>query len=52
MPVERVLLGWDAPLTEKVSQFLLLPELSGTVDLDNNLIVVPTRQAGAACGRL
>ncbi|MDY6911021.1 MAG: hypothetical protein SVM79_01480, partial [Chloroflexota bacterium] len=46
MPLERVLLGWQAPLTEKVSQFLLLPELSRTVDLGNNLIVVPTRQAG------
>jgi hypothetical protein len=42
-------LGWDAPVTTKVQQFLLPPResmISGPVDLENQLIVVPTRQAG------
>jgi len=46
MPVERHFLGWDAPVTTKVQQFLLPSQLSGPVDLENQLIVVPTRQAG------
>lgn len=46
MTVERHFLGWDAPVTDKVRQFLLPSQLSGPVDLESQLIVVPTRQAG------
>ena len=46
MAVERRFLGWDAPVTTKVQQFLLPSHLSGPVELENQLIVVPTRQAG------
>jgi len=46
MAAERYFLGWDAPVTTKMQQFLLPSELSGPVDLENQLIVVPTRQAG------
>ena len=46
MPIERHFLGWDAPVTAKVREFLLPLQLSGPVDLDNQLIIVPTRQAG------
>jgi len=46
MPVERVFLGWDAPVTAKAREFLLPQQLSGPVDLERELIVVPTRQAG------
>jgi len=46
MPVERVFLGWDAPVTAKAREFLLPQQLSGPVDLEKELIVVPTRQAG------
>jgi ATP-dependent helicase/nuclease subunit B len=46
MAVKGYFLGWDAPVTTKVRQFLLPSELSGPVDLENQLIVVPTRQAG------
>jgi len=46
MSVELRFLGWDAPATTKVRDFLLPQELSGPVDLARDLIVVPTRQAG------
>lgn len=46
MPVERHLLGWDAPVTAKVREFLMPPDPSVPVDLENQLVVVPTRQAG------
>jgi len=46
MPVERCFLGWDAPLTTKVREYLLPEELSGPVDLGSELLVVPTKQAG------
>jgi len=46
MPVERVFLGWDAPITVKMREFLLPQQFYGTVDLEKELIVVPTRQAG------
>jgi len=46
MAVERHFLGWDGPVTEKVRQFLLPSQLSGPVDLESHLIVLPTRQAG------
>ena len=46
MSVELRFLGWDAPATTKVREFLLPQQLSGPVDLAKDLIVVPTRQAG------
>ncbi len=46
MSVELRFLGWDAPLTTKVREFLLPQDLTGPVDLARDLIVVPTRQAG------
>jgi len=46
MPVERIFLGWDAPVTAKAREFLLPQQLSRPVDLEKELIVVPTRQAG------
>ena len=46
MSVELRFLGWDAPATAKVRQFLLPQELTGPVDLARDLVVVPTRQAG------
>jgi ATP-dependent helicase/nuclease subunit B len=46
MSVEHHFLGWDAPLTTKVREFLLPQEITGPVDLARDLIVVPTRQAG------
>lgn len=46
MPVERRFLGWDAPLTIKVCEYLLPAEMEGPVDLGNELVVVQTRQAG------
>ena len=46
MPLERCFLGWDAPLTTKVREYLLPEELSGPVDLGSELVVVPTQQAG------
>ncbi|MFP3899002.1 MAG: PD-(D/E)XK nuclease family protein [Dehalococcoidia bacterium] len=45
MTVQRHFLGWDAPVTTRVQQFLLPSQLSGPVDLENQLVVVPTRQA-------
>ena len=46
MPLERRFLGWDAPLTLKVREYLLPEELAGPVDLGTELVVVQTRQAG------
>ncbi len=46
MAVERHFLGWDAPVTTKVQQFLLPSQLPGPVDLESQLVIVPTRQAG------
>ena len=46
MAVERHFLGWDVPVTTKVQQFLLPSQISGPVDLESQLVVVPTRQAG------
>lgn len=45
MTVERHFLGWDAPVTARVREFLLPSQISGPVDLGRELIVVPTRQA-------
>ena len=46
MPVERHFLGWNTAVTTKVREFLLPSQLSGPVDLEPQLMVVPTRQAG------
>jgi ATP-dependent helicase/nuclease subunit B len=46
MSIELRFLGWDAPATVKVREFLLPQEPSSLVDLAKDLIVVPTRQAG------
>lgn len=46
MGKDLVFLGWDEPLTVKVSSFLLPQEIREPVDLSGTLVVVPTRQAG------
>ncbi|MCX7591562.1 MAG: PD-(D/E)XK nuclease family protein, partial [Kiritimatiellae bacterium] len=46
MAVQRYFLGWDEPVVDKVSRFLLPERVAGPVDLSPNLIIVPTRQAG------
>ena len=46
MPVQLHFLGWDAPVTQKVREFLIPCAPAGPVDLRDSLIVVPTRQAG------
>ncbi len=46
MATERHFLGWDAPLTTRVQEYLLPSQPQGPVDLEKQLIVVPTRQAG------
>ena len=44
MPVERLFLGWDAPLTDRASEHLLSSTPEGPVDLGNTLIL-PTNLA-------
>ena len=46
MSLTRLFLGWEAPAPQKVSDFLLPPGGSGSPDLSDTLVVVPTRQAG------
>ncbi len=51
MPVQRHFLDWDAPVTSRVSAFLLAtrtatPSAIRALDLSDTLIVVPTRHAG------
>lgn len=46
MEVKRYFLGWDAPVTDKVCDFLLSEHADGVTDLHELLIVAPTRQAG------
>ena len=46
MAIERHFLGWDAPVTTKGREFLLPSQITGPVDIEKQLIVVPTRQAG------
>ena len=46
MPVERHFLGWNAPVTAKVREFLLPSQFSAPIDLGKELIIVPTLQAG------
>ena len=45
MSVELRFLGWDAPATVKVREFLVRLECTELPDLSRYLIVVPTRQA-------
>ena len=44
--IRRHFLGWDEPLGRKVCHFLFSDGIPSTPDLDSQLIVVPTRQAG------
>ena len=46
MPVTRHFLGWDRPLTETIRDWLIPSVPDGPVDLEQDLIVVPTRHAG------
>ncbi len=46
MSVELRFLGWDAPLTTKVSEFLLPQGPGDPSSLAGDVIVAPTRQAG------
>lgn len=46
MPLQLHFLGWDAPVTHKVREFLIPAAPAEPVDLCDSLIVVPTRQAG------
>ncbi|MBM4444321.1 MAG: hypothetical protein FJ020_03320 [Chloroflexi bacterium] len=46
MSVEIRFLGWDAPATTKVREFLIPGPPSKAVDLGRELVVVPTNQAG------
>ena len=45
MTVDRHFLGWDAPVVEKVRDFLIPAPPQGPVDLRGTLVVVPTRQS-------
>ncbi|MBE0431230.1 MAG: PD-(D/E)XK nuclease family protein [Dehalococcoidia bacterium] len=46
MAIQRHFLGWDEPVADKVRQFLLPSQLSGPVDMEGQLIVTPTMEAG------
>jgi ATP-dependent helicase/nuclease subunit B len=46
MTVQRFFLGWDRPVVDSVSDFILSKEIDDPVDLTGRLIVVPTRLAG------
>ncbi|MDM8000263.1 MAG: PD-(D/E)XK nuclease family protein [Dehalococcoidia bacterium] len=46
MSVELHFLGWDAPASVKVREFLLPRQEAGPFDLGTDLVVVPTNQAG------
>ena len=46
MTIERTFLGWDRPLVECVTAFLLEGRRGKPVDLSDTLVVVPTQQAG------
>ncbi len=46
MTVQRFFLGWDRPIAESISGFILSKEVNDLVDLSRRLIVVPTRLAG------
>ena len=42
----RHFLDWDRPLARSVTEFLLPARMAGPADLEDTLIVVPSRQAG------
>lgn len=44
--IRRHLLGWDAPVTDRVRSFLVPEGHAGPLRLDETLVIVPTRQAG------
>lgn len=45
--LKRTFLGWDSPLTDKVRDYLLANAHTETApDLEDCLVIVPTRQAG------
>jgi len=44
--IARHFLGWDAPIAAKVREFLLPEPISGPVDMEECLVIAPTRQAG------
>ncbi|NLE95431.1 MAG: hypothetical protein GX600_07095, partial [Dehalococcoidia bacterium] len=46
MAVQRHFLGWDAPVVDKVRDFLIPQAPETAVDLRQTLVLVPTRQAG------
>ncbi|HRR34352.1 MAG TPA: PD-(D/E)XK nuclease family protein [Kiritimatiellia bacterium] len=45
MPVTRTFIGWERPLCETVSAFLLAPSSGGLLDLRHTTVIVPTRQS-------
>jgi ATP-dependent helicase/nuclease subunit B len=45
MTIARHFLGWDAPVVEKVRDYLVPAPPAGPVDLRGTLVVVPTRQS-------
>jgi len=46
LSLKRYFVGWDGPLTAKVRDFLLPQPLRDPVSLKEDLIIVPTREAG------
>ena len=46
MSIKRHFIGWDDSALAGVRKFLVSDDLNGPLDLGNDLIVVPTRQAG------
>lgn len=46
MTTYRHFLDWDRPVVSKVTEYLLAAAPPGPVNLENQLVVVPTRQAG------
>ncbi|MCD6567128.1 MAG: PD-(D/E)XK nuclease family protein [Dehalococcoidia bacterium] len=46
MSLERRFIGWDAPILAKVQEFLLPQRLTGPLNLEKEIIVVPTQRAG------
>ncbi len=46
MPVERHFLGWNKAFTLSVSDFLLCGKNDSPINLEREIVVVPTRQAG------
>lgn len=46
MAAQRHFLGWDAPVVDKVREYLIPHAPETAVDLRQTLVLVPTRQAG------